>query len=53
MMFGIIAEIIINIICSNAVDEIFNTDNWDKYFEWYCKKAIKLREVVKRFVEYD
>lgn len=29
----------------------FNTENWDKYFEWYCEKAIKLREVVKRFAE--
>ena len=29
----------------------FNTDNWDKYFEWYCEKAMKLREVVKRFAE--
>lgn len=27
----------------------FNTDNWDKYFEWYCEKAMKLREVVKKF----
>ena len=29
----------------------FNTENWDKYFEWYCEKAKKLREVVKRFAE--
>lgn len=29
----------------------FNTENWDKYFEWYCEKAIKLREVVKRFAD--
>lgn len=29
----------------------FNSENWDKYFEWYCEKAIKLREVVKRFAE--
>lgn len=27
----------------------FSTDNWDKYFEWYCEKAMKLREVVKKF----
>ncbi|MDE7015414.1 MAG: DUF4268 domain-containing protein, partial [Kineothrix sp.] len=27
----------------------FNTDNWAKYFEWYCEKAMKLRDVVKMF----
>lgn len=29
----------------------FNTENWNKYFEWYCEKAIKLREVVRKFAE--
>ena len=29
----------------------FSTENWNKYFEWYCEKAVKLREVVKKFAE--
>ena len=35
----------------DTYDADFSSDNWEKYFEWYCEKAIKLREVVKRFAE--
>lgn len=35
----------------DTYDADFSSDNWEKYFEWYCEKAIKLREIVKKFAE--
>lgn len=31
------------------LDSDFDESNWEKYFEWYCQCALKLKEVVKKF----
>ena len=30
-------------------DADFDEANWEKYFEWYCGCALKLKEIVKKF----